>query len=666
MKKISNFTIVVTMCLAILLSAGAVFAAPWKFGVMSDTQWIGTDDGRSPNSVPVDIIKTLNQQFINKGVQFVVQVGDLCDNGSVPAGEDTRAAFAQDLYNAGIGFFPFRGNHDSSKAAAIEFQRIYPQTQNGAMNSTPANVFTVANPDSSVQPFPSVSGIPFTMGSNFSSPVSVTTGTGATANSLVGLTYSFDFNNVRFVLLDGQAAAGTDNITPGIDPQQAWITSQLSGRPAGTHAFVMSHKGLITENHVDVLFGSDPSKDPAGQNAFFSSLYDNNVHYYICGHDHMHDRSIITSPSGTSSVTHLLAASDSSKFYTPGNPSNDDKYNVPAFGRKRQTQVAQELHTVGYYVFTVDGPRVTVDYYSAVPSNVAPNGCSGANCEYLIPTTPALSFVKAETFGYSLNGKEFQVPQGAAYTSVTDTYNGTTARILGGVNNSTAADFNGRHFTKAVDTGWSDMAAGFASNILTLWGMGDLYSPNTDTFTLSMTYNGSQAQNGVYSLVTLDPGTGNWVKAVDKNVGGTPTFVNGAYNSSYALGTYGIDPATNTAWAVINHNSDYAVAPLSVSDVSGQISAATSGFVYSRASKLYIGTVTITNTGAAITGPVAVALNSLTSGVTLTNALGQYNSAPYTSITNSGLAAGASITIPLSFSNPSNAKINFNPVTFQE
>ncbi|HEX2768352.1 MAG TPA: metallophosphoesterase, partial [Geobacteraceae bacterium] len=127
MRKSSSFVTLWTLFFT-LVFVGSALAQTWKFGVMSDTQWIGTDDGKNPNSVSVDIIKAVNQEFINKGVKFVVQVGDLCDNGSVPAGEDTRAAFAQDLYNAGIGFFPFRGNHDSSVAAAAEFLRIYPQT----------------------------------------------------------------------------------------------------------------------------------------------------------------------------------------------------------------------------------------------------------------------------------------------------------------------------------------------------------------------------------------------------------------------------------------------------------------------------------------------------------------------------------------------------------
>jgi len=36
-------------------------------------------------------------------------------------------------------------------------------------------------------------------------------------------------------------------------------------------------------------------------------------------------------------------------------------------------------------------------------------------------------------------------------------------------------------------------------------------------------------------------------------------FVLGPWNSSYDLGTYGIDASTNTAWAVINYNADFAV-----------------------------------------------------------------------------------------------------------
>ena len=62
----------------------AVAAAPWKFGVMSDTQWTGvpSDQVNNPNNVSVSIINQINPQFINAGVKFVVQVGDLTESGA--------------------------------------------------------------------------------------------------------------------------------------------------------------------------------------------------------------------------------------------------------------------------------------------------------------------------------------------------------------------------------------------------------------------------------------------------------------------------------------------------------------------------------------------------------------------------------------------------------
>jgi hypothetical protein len=52
-----------------------------------------------------------------------------------------------------------------------------------------------------------------------------------------------------------------------------------------------------------------------------------------------------------------------------------------------------------------------------------------------------------------------------------------------------------------------------------------------------------------------------WVNAVTGNTGGTANFVSGAWNASYGLGTYGLDAANNTVWAVLNHNSTFAIVP---------------------------------------------------------------------------------------------------------
>jgi predicted phosphodiesterase len=167
----------------------------------------------------------------------------------------------------------------------------------------------------------------------------------------------------------------------------------------------------------------------------------------------------------------------------------------------------------------------------------------------------------------------------------------------------------------------------------------------------------------------------------------------------------------NVSTSAIQPASDLTLSPIETivlnhfTDVSSQISAKTSGFVYNRATKLYTGNLTITNNGPALAGNINVVLDGiinlqgignadnqystttppiaskiatkpatgkgssdpgLIGNVTLVNETGSNNGEPMIRATASGLAKGASVTIPLQFSNPANAKITFNPVTLQE
>ncbi len=385
-----------------------------------------------------------------------------------------------------------------------------------------------------------------------------------TTVGLKGLSYSFVYRNARFVMLDqftradgsGYGSANYHNVN--IAEQQAWIDRVLAATPGGGHAFVLGHKNLIGEAHADTLLGTTPAANAAARNAFIGSLARHGVRLYISGHDHVYQRSVIASPDGTASVQQIIGASDSSKFYVPAVPAPDTKYDVPP----RETPIVQELNRIGYYIYIVDGPRVTAEYFSAPVEVRLESG------EYVLAgSTPTLAFVKRDTFGYSLNGKQFLVPQGGSYGVVQQAYGGTTARILGGVNSSTEVDGAGRRSTKAVDTGWASATGvkGLASGILTLWGMARaLGTSETDVYALSLTYapatvSADQLRSGTFGLATRRA-DGTWVNAVDGNAGGTKRFVAGLWNAGYALGTYGVDPATHTAWAVVNYNADFAVA----------------------------------------------------------------------------------------------------------
>nr|WP_319494457.1 metallophosphoesterase [uncultured Desulfobacter sp.] len=513
-------------------ASAAISSNAWCFGVMSDTQWKPDDEASGgENTCATGIIDALNQQFIEHNCKFVIQVGDLVDKdrADTPGVHNlvTREAHCQALYDAGIGFYPLRGNHEPSQTAAEQFVQLWPQTQGVGGNVNGATNFVQSD-----------------------------------IEGLKGLSYSFDYENVRCVMidqftrLDGTGTSQSDN---AVD-QVTWVDDMVSSRPDDYHAFVLAHKNLIGGNHKDNLFGGDLTANADSRDEFIASLDTNNVGCYISGHDHMHHRSLVSDSSGDYKFQQLITSSNSYKFYTP--KSGDDG---------RETMLQEELYTIGYYIFTVDGPRVTVDFYSSSTGEDYASVSLRSYSEY--------PFYLRERFGYSLNGSRFEIAQGASYTAIFDGYNDTTAKILSGSNSNDETDYVGRDLTKTVNTGWvdGDLVDDAASDVFTLWGLVDnlsLYdeeltgnlpeedeSQVTDTYTLSISYNprkirASNLLRGGFCIAARDEDD-NWVNAVDLNDGGTKTFKRGPWKSGYELGTYGVDPGTKTVWAVLNHESDF-------------------------------------------------------------------------------------------------------------
>lgn len=539
---------------AILGAASLAFAEPWSFGVIADTQWPpNADDGKNPNSVAADIIRQVDAEFIARHVRLVVAVGDTIDQSNKTS-LDTRALYAQDLYNAGIAFYPLRGNHDAAWGqSGVEFTRIFPQIGTGVNNHTPADVAAPAlipAADLAANPPAEKKGQPFTCGTHFSAP--------PTNAPSQGVSYSFDDQDARFILFDQFSNTGnTGNSILGA--QLDWFDSRLADPRRPLQAFVFGHKGILGGAHKDNLFGTHPKGDPGDadpaihpvMNRFIGSMAQNGVRYYISGHDHHFAESLVTSPDGAHSVHQIISASDSNKFYAPG----------PPFSPNDQP-LALSLYHLGYSIYTVDGPRVTAEYYG-----VDVSGLKDRNDE--IATTPKLTgnWRKLWTTGYSLNGKEMLVAQGASYASIADNtekavamgekgYLGTQMRLLGGTNASTLTHC-GRPLAKAVNTGWSP-AQGTHSDILTLWGMAELGAAETaDTYPLSLSFHPARLplQKGGVFLATRDSG-GKWRPAAAKR------FVFGPWKPGCELGDYGIDatvPGKPTAWAVVNHGGEFAV-----------------------------------------------------------------------------------------------------------
>jgi hypothetical protein len=144
------------------------------------------------------------------------------------------------------------------------------------------------------------------------------------------------------------------------------------------------------------------------------------------------------------------------------------------------------------------------------------------------------------------------------------------------------------------------------------------------------------------------------------------TFRLGTFAGNWFIDALTINPVTEQNITLANLQTAAINFTEAAVDISSQVSVTPGSIVYSSDTMLYTETMTITNNGADLPGTKIMALSNLTTGVSLTNATGTYQSAPYVTVSTTDLAPGASATVQLIFSNPANATLNFTPVTYQE
>ena len=131
-------------------------------------------------------------------------------------------------------------------------------------------------------------------------------------------------------------------------------------------------------------------------------------------------------------------------------------------------------------------------------------------------------------------------------------------------------------------------------------------------------------------------------------------------NGSHTMSATALDAAGN---AGTSGNVAFSVS--NVTEVTSSISSYSSGQVYNRVTQLFSGTITLTNTGATtLNAPLQLQLSGLPAGVTLQNASGTHAGSPYISLGGANLAPGASITVPLSISNPAKVGLNYTVQVF--
>ena len=137
----------------------------------------------------------------------------------------------------------------------------------------------------------------------------------------------------------------------------------------------------------------------------------------------------------------------------------------------------------------------------------------------------------------------------------------------GGTVNGLVAGSTGAAVSLTPTATWSAGTPGTTySDILALTGT------SSTAQVLSLTYDPTGLDTAVIDTLGLgwrDPISSDWINAVAGNSSGTPEFFAGSWaeylaanptdTPTTALGIFGRDTATNTTWAVIDHNSSFAV-----------------------------------------------------------------------------------------------------------
>jgi hypothetical protein len=176
-----------------------------------------------------------------------------------------------------------------------------------------------------------------------------------------------------------------------------------------------------------------------------------------------------------------------------------------------------------------------------------------------------------------------------------------------------------------------------------------------------------------FFVVQEPPGAHNWcIGCIGKELTATEagsgvTVPNGIYES------IGVKVTPNSLYLaqMCDRLGSAAVANIGyagacAADLSNRVSVTATGFVFSRVSGTFNGTLSVNNTGGqSVSSPIEIVLANLPAGVTLVNASGTSNGNPFIAVPGaSSLSPGQSATVNVQFRNPSNTSITFTPTAF--
>ena len=211
-------------------------ATPWRFAVLGDTH--------VPNST---LLGEMATAMMADSVKLVLFPGDIVESGRSASAEtyatqlSSWKSLAAPMYQAGIGVYPIRGNHEND-----------------------TNQSTV------------------TWNSAFAGAYQLPANGPATESNL---SYSIGYKNALFVGLDDYVNIHRVN--------QTWLDQQFAANTTRPHVFVFGHEPAFKVFHTDNLDDYVAERDQ-----FWKSLVGAGARTYFSGHDHFFDAARIDDGDG--------------------------------------------------------------------------------------------------------------------------------------------------------------------------------------------------------------------------------------------------------------------------------------------------------------------------------------------------------------------------------
>jgi subtilase family serine protease len=226
-----------------------------------------------------------------------------------------------------------------------------------------------------------------------------------------------------------------------------------------------------------------------------------------------------------------------------------------------------------------------------------------------------------------------------------------------------------------------DNATGLGSvniyNLITKWNTA--YTSSTELKAAPTSITSSQSTD---LTATVTGGTPKGYTGTNPALTGSVSFAAGstalgsctlsAGTCSKTVNGSALEAGANSITATFSGSGTYPASTSSIvtvtitsSTVSVPAQVTATPFVYNRATKTFDSTYTIKNVSAAsYAGPIELVLTKLSAGVTVANATGTYNGSPYLAVSATALAAGASVSVAVRFSDPTNVAISPTPVVY--